>query len=42
MLSEYDGHLMLLGEFPDKVTPDINCIEEAIAQCYVLVAKVLL
>ena len=38
MLSKY-GQLMLPGALPDKVTPDIDCIDEAVVQCYVPVIK---
>ena len=41
MLSKY-GHLMVQGAFPDKVSPDIDCIVEAVVQFYVLVVKTLL
>ena len=30
------------GAFPDKVTPDIDVIDEAVVQCYVPVVKILL
>ena len=30
------------GAFPEKVTPDINFIDEAVVQCYVPVVKILL
>ena len=34
---------MLLGAFPDKVTPDIDFIDEAVVQCYnVPVVKIFL
>ena len=40
-MSKY-GHLMLPGALPDKFTPDIVFINEAIVQCFdVLVVKVL-
>ena len=33
---------MLLGAFPDKVTSDIDFIDEAVVQCYdVLVVRIL-
>ena len=32
-MSKY-GHLMLPVTFPDKVTPDIDFIDEAVVQCY--------
>ena len=36
-------HWILPGAFPDKVTPDIDFIDEAVVQCHdVLVVKVLL
>ena len=41
ILSKY-GHLMLQGAFPDKVSPDIDCIIEAVVQFYVPVVKTLL
>ena len=28
------GHMMLPGAFPDKFTPDIDFIDEAVVQCY--------
>ena len=41
IMSKY-GHLMLPGAFPDKVTPDIDFIDEAVIQCYdVPVVKIL-
>ena len=33
IMSKY-GHLMLTGAFPDKVTPDIDFIDEPVIQCY--------
>ena len=37
------GHLMVPGTFPDKVTPDIDFIDEVVVQCYnVPVLKILL
>ena len=37
------GHFMMLETFPDKVTPDIDFIDEAVVQCYnVPVLKILL
>ena len=40
-MSKY-GHLMLPREVPDKVTPDIDFIDEALVQCYdVPVLKIL-
>ena len=33
---------MLRGEFPDKVTPDIDFIHEAVVQCDVPVVKIIL
>ena len=33
---------MLPRVFPDKVTPDIDLIDEAVVQCYVPVVKILL
>ena len=33
---------MLPGAFPDKVTPDIDFIDESVVQCYVPVVKILL
>ena len=41
MLSIY-GHLMLPGAFPDKVTPDNDFIDEAVAHCDIPVIKILL
>ena len=42
MLSKY-GHLMLpSGTFPDKVTPGIDFTDEGVAQCDVLLVKILL
>ena len=41
MLSKY-GHLMLKGAFPDKITPDIDFVDEAAVQCYISVVKILL
>ena len=41
MFSKY-GHLMLKGTFSDKVNPDIDFVDEAVAQCYVSVVKILL
>ena len=36
-------YLILPGAFPDKGTPDIDFIDEAVVQCHdVLVVKVLL
>ena len=32
MLPKY-GHLILPGALPDKVTPDIDFIDEAVVQC---------
>ena len=41
-MSKY-GHFILPGGIPDKVTPDINFINEAVVQCYdVPVLKMLL
>ena len=41
-MSKY-GHLMLPGAFPDKVTLNIDFIDEAVIQCYdVPVVKILL
>ena len=40
-LSKY-GHLILKGAFPDKVTPDIDFLDEAVVQCCVSVVKKLL
>ena len=41
IMSKY-GHLMLPREVPDKVTPDIDFIDEALVQCYdVPVLKIL-
>ena len=41
LMSKY-RYLMLLGAFPDKVTPDIDFIDEAVVQCYdVLVVRIL-
>ena len=37
-----DKHLMLPGEFPDTVTPDIDFTDEAVVQCDVIVAKIFL
>ena len=31
-----------LGAFPDKVTPDIDFIDEVVNQCYVTVVKIVL
>ena len=36
------GHLILPGAFPDKITPVIDYTDEAVAQCDVLVVKILL
>ena len=37
------GHFMMLETFPNKVTPDIDFIDEAVVQCYnVPVVKILL
>ena len=34
---------MLSGAFPDKVTPDVDFIDEAVVQCYdIPVVKILL
>ena len=33
IMSKY-GYLMLPVTFPDKVTPDIDFIDEAVVQCY--------
>ena len=42
IMSKY-GHLMLPGAFPDKVTLNIDFIDEAVIQCYdVAVVKILL
>ena len=41
MLSKYE-HLILPGAFPDKVTPFIDTIGEAVVQCDVPVVKKLL
>ena len=42
MLSKY-GHLMLpSGTFPDKVTPGTDFTDEGVAQCDVLLVKILL
>ena len=42
IMSKY-GHLMLPGAFPDKVTLNIDFIDEAVIQCYdVPVVKILL
>ena len=35
-------HLLLLGEFTDKVTPDIDSSDEAVVQCDVPVVEILL
>ena len=41
-MSKY-GHLMLAEAVPDKVTRDIDFIDEAVVQCYdVPVLKILL
>ena len=41
-MSKY-GYLMLLGAFPNKVTPDIDILDEAVVQCYdVSVVRILL
>ena len=36
------GHLMLLGVFPDKITPAFDFTDETVVQCDVLVSKILL
>ena len=42
VISKY-GHLMLSGAFPDKITPDIDFIDEAVVHCFDFpVAKILL
>ena len=41
MLSKY-GHSMLPGGFPNKVTPDIDIIDQAVVRCYVPVVKIIL
>ena len=41
MVSKY-GHLMLPGSFPDKATPDIAFIDDAVAQSDIPVIKILL
>ena len=42
IISKY-GHLMLSGAFPDKITPDIDFIDEAVVHCFDFpVAKILL
>ena len=41
MVSKY-GHLMLPGAFLDKISPDIDSIDETVGLCYVPVVKMLL
>ena len=41
MVSKY-GYLMLPGAFTDKVTPNIDFTDEAVAQCDVPVIKIFL
>ena len=42
IMSKY-GHLMLPEAFPDKITPDIDFIDEAVVQCCdISVLKILL
>ena len=41
MVSKYE-HFMLPEAFPDKVTPDIDFIDEVVDQCDVPVVKLLL
>ena len=41
MVSKY-RHLLLPGAFPDKATPDIDFIDEAVVQCFVPAVKILL
>ena len=39
MVSKYE-HLRLPGAFPDKVTPDIDFIDEAVVECDAPVDKI--
>ena len=41
MVSKY-GHLMPLGAFTDKITPDTDFTDEAVVECDVPVVKILL
>ena len=40
MVWKYE-HLMLLGVFPDKITPVLDFPDEAVVQCDIPVVKIL-